>query len=338
MENLIEVNIFCHAGSGIGLGHLTRCISIWDEIKNLLIFKIKFHIISDIPILISNKNLIPNFIDIKNVFNLKINSEFNEQKQIFILDFNENIIDDDFINLFINNKNSKIIIAVDSLLKYEKSIDYFFMPTFQYNNIFSKVNSNKISWGWDHFLLNPKYKPKDKEFNSNKLLILTGGSDSTKLGQTLPKKLDINLKFNSEINWVVGPFSQKPSTPNNPINTWKIHQSPKSLDDLFLNCNYSITIFGVSFFEMLYYGVPTVVFSPYGNKDSKELAQIKKLGIALVAKDEDDAIVKINELMGNSKISTLLSKNSKKVFKQMGSKTFVNILKNKIYNKWQMAI
>ena len=158
------------------------------------------------------------------------------------------------------------------------------------------------------------------------------------MGQTLPKKLDTNLKFNSEINWVVGPFSKHPKTPNNPINTWKIHQSPKSLDDLFLNCNYSITIFGVSFFEMLYYGVPTVVFSPYGNKDSKELAQIKKLGIALVAKDEDDAIVKINELMENSKLPKLLSKNSKKVFKQMGSKTFINILKNIIYNKWQVVI
>ena len=130
MEKLIQVNIFCHAGTGIGLGHLTRCISIWDEIKNFAIFKIKLHIISDIPIIISNKNLIPNFIDIKNVVNLNINSEFIEQKQIFILDFNENIIDDNFINLFINNKNIKIIIEVDSLLKYEKSINYFFMPTF----------------------------------------------------------------------------------------------------------------------------------------------------------------------------------------------------------------
>ena len=338
MEKLIQVNFFCHAGSGIGLGHLTRCISIWNELNNVNNLIIRFHIICDKPIPISNKKLIPKYIDINTEFNDNLTLDLKYEKQIFILDFNQNYINDNLINFFLSIKNTKIIIAVDSLLKYHEYVDYFFMPTFQFHKKFLNICNKKISWGWDHLLLNPKYDPVEKCFMNKKILILTGGSDSTNLGQTFPEKLDKNIEVNSEINWVVGPFSKQPILPNSQINNWKIHQSPKNLDDIFLNCNYSITIFGVSFFELLYYGIPTVVFSPYDDKDEKELAQIEKLGVALVAKNEDDAMFKLNVLMKDSKTSSLLSMNSKKLFKQSGSKTFLNILKNIILNKWQKVI
>jgi len=73
------------------------------------------------------------------------------------------------------------------------------------------------------------------------------------------------------------------------------------------NANYAITVYGVSFYELLYYGVPTIVFSPYGNKDNSELEVIAEMGIALVADDEHDAIKKLMVLMENEQLASTLS-------------------------------
>ena len=100
------------------------------------------------------------------------------------------------------------------------------------------------------------------------------------------------------------------------------HQSPASLDDLLVASNYALTVYGVSFFELLHYGVPTVVFSPYGNRDDAELAQIADLGIALVAKDELDAVEKLNELMAQDHLSTSLSQCARKTLAISGKDKF----------------
>ena len=73
--------------------------------------------------------------------------------------------------------------------------------------------------------------------------------------------------------------------PNDQRLKWIIHDSPEQLDEIILNCNYAITVFGISFFEVIQYGIPTVVFSAYKNKDEMELQALKKLEVAIVAKD-----------------------------------------------------
>jgi spore coat polysaccharide biosynthesis predicted glycosyltransferase SpsG len=96
------------------------------------------------------------------------------------------------------------------------------------------------------------------------------------------------------------------------------HQSPSDLDHLMAEANYAVTVYGVSFFELLYYGVPTVVFSPYGDKDSAELAAIAKEGIALVAKDEVDAVGKLKALMADNKLAASLSQHARQKTSALG--------------------
>ena len=90
-------------------------------------------------------------------------------------------------------------------------------------------------------------------------LVLTGGSDISILRKTLPTHLDQTLHANSEVHWVKGPLSDNPILPEKRKLKWIFHDSPQQLDELIVDSNYVLTVFGVSFFEVLQYGIPTVV-------------------------------------------------------------------------------
>jgi len=86
--------------------------------------------------------------------------------------------------------------------------------------------------------------------------------------------------------------------------------------------NYAVTVYGVSFFELLYYGVPTVVFSPYGNRDDTVLAAIAAEGVALVAKNEVDAAGKMKDLMADPKRAVSLSHHARRRMSTLGGHKF----------------
>ena len=71
--------------------------------------------------------------------------------------------------------------------------------------------------------------------------------------------------------------------------------------------NYALTVFGVSFFETIQYGIPTVVFSPYGNKDNEELNSLKSEGVASVALSIKAAISNLNEIIINESYAINIS-------------------------------
>ena len=73
------------------------------------------------------------------------------------------------------------------------------------------------------------------------------------------------------------------------------------------DARYAVTVFGVSFFELLAHGVPTVVFSPYGGKDATTLAALAGAGVACVARDEDEATSLLLALMQDDALAARLS-------------------------------
>ena len=50
-----------------------------------------------------------------------------------------------------------------------------------------------------------------------------------------------------------------------------------------------------------------MVFSPYGNKDDDELGLIAKENVALVARDELDALEKLRNLMADDEMASAFS-------------------------------
>jgi glycosyltransferase involved in cell wall biosynthesis len=84
----------------------------------------------------------------------------------------------------------------------------------------------------------------------------------------------------------------------------------------------AVTVFGVSFFELIALGVPTVVFSPYGEKDSRELQGIAEQRVALVAQDAEDAAEQAAMLLKNSDLRTVLSNNARNKLKNFDGEYF----------------
>ena len=121
-----------------------------------------------------------------------------------------------------------------------------------------------------------------------------------------------------------GPFSDAPILPNKCRLNWTIHDAPESLDDLIVQSDYVMTVFGVSFFEVLQYGIPTVVFSPYGIKDNKELDALSKEGVAIVEANSTLASNSLVELMNNEKLAREYSLNALKKMAINGSQNLCN--------------
>ena len=71
-----------------------------------------------------------------------------------------------------------------------------------------------------------------------------------------------------------------------------------------------LTVFGVSLFEVLQYGIPSVVFSPYGDKDDIELTSLSEEKVALVSDNAQGAVDNLIKLMNNDKLARECSTNA----------------------------
>lgn len=333
----MEINLISNLGKNAGLGHFKRLLSVFNYLQKKFTSTINFYALcEEIPIACQNKNLIYLTGDINEIIATEIVKI--GIKQVFIFDLLESSLSKSFQDtiLFIKN-NDGILIAIDGLLDFNE-IDYYFMPTFYFKEGFKNINPSKISWGWQNFLINPKYDQIEYEKKRNNILALTGGSDVKNLSSYMPKLMDKGIKGDYIIDWVVGPFSNQPILDKSNSKQWEIHQSPDSLDDLMVSSKFAITVYGVSFFELLYYGVAVVVFSPYGSKDLLELKQIEELDLAVIASDEKDAVKKINQLIKNREYSEILSNNAKNIFSKRGEETLFDVIAHLIKKRWLIYI
>ena len=255
-------------------------------------------------------------------------------KQIFIFDIHADKISKSLLDTLAKIRQPEhILIGIDALIKFNNLLDMVFMPTFKEQPDPTPGSNTIIIKGWDCFLLNTRFKPVQWKFGK-KVLILTGGSDATNLGKTLPSLLNVSFDRELEIHWVIGPYSGEPVLPASSIHQWVLHRAPQSLDALMLETNFAITVYGVSFFELIYYGVPTVVFSPYGNKDDEELMTISNEQVALVANDENDAVKKFNQLLTNHSLASSISDKAKLNMSVPGGNKFVEMVEKLIAKKW----
>lgn len=105
--------------------------------------------------------------------------------------------------------------------------------------------------------------------------------------------------------------------------SWVISDAPDYLDELLVESNYVLTVFGVSLFEALQYGIPTVVFSPW-LKDNKDLNDLKKENVAMVKGNSDEAIQGLIYLIKNNETSKKYSINSLKKLSINGTEKLSN--------------
>ena len=311
--NTFRALLICHVSPEIGIGHLSRLLALSDTLRKDNNVIPEFLIFSDFikKDELANFNvhafsLVDDFVaTIENILEMN-----NFDALIFDLYPKHNI--DNLGELFIQLKQCNIcLISIDSLIEYCNILDLIWIPSFNFDcNAYADCTSILKS-GWDSFLIQKRLQHKDW-IPGSRVLILTGGSDVSNLGRTLPIQLDGLLDKNTEVHWVRGPFSSEPNLPKKCRLKWMVHNAPEQLDELIVKSDYVITVFGVSFFEVLQYGIPTVVFSPYDNKDNNELDALSEEGVTMVVNNPKLAIEGLIELMNNDELAKEYSMNALK--------------------------
>ena len=324
---VLKALVVCHAGEGLGLGHLTRALVVARALQKEIGARVKLLIQGDVVLIDANDRFEHKFLSSQDSLTDAVALLANQNDvQLVVFDLHPKQVPVDIDELFVElRRHGRKLIAVDALASHSSFLDLVFIPAFQFQPPQNTEDVAKFIYGWDCFLLNVQNQPRPWVPGEN-ILTLSGGSDATGLGRDWPRELNDRLPDVSEVHWVTGPFSQAPAWPECPRIKMHNHIAPSGLGDFMANANYAITVYGVSFYELLYYGVPTVVFSPYGTKDNAELNAIAEMGVALVAADEHDAITKLMALMENDQLASTLSLKSSSQMSAKGGFRFASCI------------
>jgi len=305
-----NVLVACHAGDGVGLGHISRSLVVAEALRS------RFG--AGVRLLVQGNQIQRSDLD---AFPHRFITKDQDLAKVILDEYARQCVDLVVLDLHPGSLSTPAsmqamlialqfsgcrLVAIDGLLQYRAMLDLIFIPSFHHADPADARNAAPIVFGWDCFLLNLHETPRGWQ-PGRRVLALTGGSDATGLGQTWPAILDGTLPSDTVCHWVKGPFAQAPVLPQAPRIQFHTHLAPSGLGSLMQSSSYAVTVFGVSFFELLYLGIPTVVFSPYGSKDDLELDAITKAGAALVARDEREATDRLFALMHDDHLAAQLS-------------------------------
>jgi len=295
----IRVLLVCHAGAALGIGHLTRMLALATALESGS---------AEIRLLIQGDRLERNdlsglahsFIDLEvDLFGGVIETCDRLEPDVVVFDLHPKLLPPDFADRSVELRGRDIhLVGVDSLLPLCDSLDLTWVPSLLVGDVGIAGCDAPVYWGWDSFLIS-KRLPAEEWASGDRVLVLTGGSDVTGQHRTLPSLLDANLPAGSQIWWVQGPFAPAPALPVEPRLEWVIHEAPAGLDELIVGSDYAITVFGVTLFELLQYGTPTIAFSPYRDREFPELDAVAAAGVAVVADGADGAVAELAALMAD---------------------------------------
>ena len=324
---MMRALLTCQVSSEVGVGHLSRLLALADALKEDNIVQPEFAIFGSLVKKSQLEGYKVHIFPIENDFTKIIGSLVKEKKySTVVFDLYQKNNNDGVSSMFKQLKSyGTTLISVDSLIDFRNLLDLIWIPSFNFNPRLYGQDSDKFKSGWDSYLIKKRFNNK-KWAPGSKILVLTGGSDTHKLSKILPGQLDKSLENDTQVHWVQGPFSDTPHLPKSPRLSWIIHKSPDSIDELIVASHYVLTIFGVSFFEVLQYGIPTVVFSPYGDKDEKDLDAISKQNIAMVSNSPKECHEKLIAIMKNSKLAKMYSENALDKMTVNGAKNLSNTI------------
>lgn len=303
--------IVCHAGAGIGLGHLTRSLTVARALQDQVFAGVRL-LIQGEPVDRPDLALIPHrYIGLEDDLPAELMREVDDKRtDVVVFDVHPQRVPADLPQLLASLRARQIhLVGIDSMLPYCDEFEFIQIPSFCVDPSRLAQCHKPVYFGWDCYLLE-KPEPEKPWSPGNKVLVLTGGSDATQLGRTLPGELDAKLPPGAEVHWVRGPYATPPRLPAQPRLHWFVHDAPAGLGGLMVRSNYALTVYGVSFFELIQYGIPAVVFSPYGDKDRAELDGLEQEQLTVIAQDATRAVDALCVLMRDRDAAQIISRHA----------------------------
>jgi spore coat polysaccharide biosynthesis predicted glycosyltransferase SpsG len=303
--------LVCQAAAALGVGHLSRMLTLADALSSAGMPNLRLLVQGENTFGPELGRLPRRTIGIGDDLVRAVGDEIRDfQPRVIVFDLHPRFVNDALPTLFEFLSISGVrSVGVDSLRSACTHLDLIWIPSFFVSEATLHGCPENVRFGWDTLLVR-KRLPSHAWTAGRKVLVLTGGTDASGQGATLPALLDEQLPLGSEIHWVRGPFAKPPAIAPNTRLSWVIHEAPDGLDALFVQCNYALTVFGVTFFELMQYGVPTVTFSPYGRKDRGELDALALEKICDVADCAETAVHCLGRLMADDNLAATYSRSA----------------------------
>lgn len=295
-----KIIIITSFGKRIGMGHYYR----GEKIKKILI----------------DRYYVKHFAFKNEKLNLEkfnyLTQEKNKNKYLLIIDI-KNFEKKTFLNKIKKFKNKKI--GIDPPSKVFKLLNLAWYP-----GIVKKKNLKfrKNFSGKNSILPNGKL---DNEIigESNSILFFTGGSDLHKMSDYLPNQLSSIDKKYKKI-WIKGEYSKKPKIKNKKKNNWQIISNKKNFYSKKIKAKIAFCIFGTTFFELAFKGIPTVVHDQYNTAERlKDLKTLETLNLVIWAKKKSEIAKKINLLLSDKSKYQVISNNLRKYFSEKNNRNTI---------------
>ena len=304
-----RILLVCHAGSALGVGHLGRLLALAVALGGTERTSQRFLIQGERVVRDDLSGFDHSFIDLEtNLLDAVIADCDEFGPGVVVFDLHPKLLPAGFVAHSAELRSRGIrVVGVDSLLQFCDSLDITWVPSLFVNGAELSRCAGTVHWGWDSFLISKRLATGEWSPGA-RVLVLTGGSDVTNQHATLPRLLDDRLPDRTRVGWVSGPFAGAPDLPKEPRLDWTVHEAPSGLDELISESDYAITVFGVTLFELLQYGIPTVVFSPYEDRELPELASVAAAEVAVVADGPDTAVAELGSLMSDDDRARMYSR------------------------------
>ena len=270
----MKILIYADNGRGVGLGHLTRCISLAYKLTELY-YDTLLIVNEDRSYQLDKKYFKLNIKHLrfseKNI--LKIKNNFNPD--IFIIDsYNFKY------EFLLKSKNQTLTVGFDDFNKCDLPFDVIinsspFAKKENYNKLKFLLLGEKYQIIKSDILKTNHYKFK-KEIKN--IIILTGGDDCNKVTNEICDYLNyspILLKNKIVCNFIVGPYNKIQAKLSDYKNI-NFHFNPKNLSDLMSKSDLAITASGQTLYELCYLGVPSIAFLAGKDQKSKYGFFVKK--------------------------------------------------------------
>lgn len=324
--------IITQANSEIGMGHLSRCLVIARKLKEEYGANVVFQIepnetterileqqgmqfrnnidFKDIENFVKQIKILPNLVNFEGVI-IDLIDKYQERLKDLLPKLETKIT---LIDTIIENCSDNIISIIPSLT----------LSNFSANS--------KVYAGKDYFLLKEELSGynsniAEKEFD---ILILTGGS-------TIPQKdflkQFIELQHRYKIIFILGPFTDKEKYMNllDEMGLHKVQKvfAPNNLNEIYKKTKLALSIYGVSVFELLSMGVPTIVYK-VSKEDDESLVQVleqKRVCINAVKMSENGLLQDLIEsTLNDNELKKLLSVRSSEYIDCLGGSRVAKII------------
>ncbi|CAM2067276.1 NTP transferase domain-containing protein [Sulfidibacter corallicola] len=294
-ESSTSVQIVTATGPGTGMGHLSRAISVASGLQDAASAGVKL-LIQGPSFEKAELDLLPHvFVEFEEMFETIERDLAQRSVQVVILDLPARYLGEEWLRFIegLRGKGIKVV-SLDFTVTDSERVDLQWVPSFFLRE--SDMESANLVFGWECFLLGSRRMTRTWKPGSE-LLVLTGGSDVHGFGDVLPGQLDEDLPAHFKVHWVRGPFAREPKLPSEPRLEWTVHENPKDLSSLITRCHFGFALYGVSLFECLHHGLPTVTLAPGRSDEDRELKALQQADLAVVGHSLAEAVDGLRHLI-----------------------------------------